>query len=208
MKIRLPGKRFIDSSAKEQLWDVGNEVLYEMCRKYPLHKEPKEILAKVWIIGRTYAAALERRREKDSSNEDFYKKKVVSSFQDSDLDEELAVLRRYKELTADSLREALKIHGNLTQRFYKITRLNKRSFSSKYLHFHCPDFFFIYDSRAAASLKQYVGHLPEEYENFIGKAEVDKAYAEFSYKCFFLLQEIRKKNPEYTVRQLDNLLLA
>ena len=46
------------------LWDVGNEVLYELCTKHPRHAEIPAVIAKVWLIGRSYAAAIERRRNK------------------------------------------------------------------------------------------------------------------------------------------------
>jgi hypothetical protein len=49
--------------AKEALslttWDVGNQILYDLCTAHPDHSRDDITIAKVWIIGRTYAAAIE-----------------------------------------------------------------------------------------------------------------------------------------------------
>ena len=43
-------------------WDFGNKVLYNMCKKNLYHNDPDIIVGKVWIIERSYAAAIERRK--------------------------------------------------------------------------------------------------------------------------------------------------
>ena len=42
-------------------WRIGNQVLYDLCSRYPMHKHPAEIVAKVWLIGRSYSASVERK---------------------------------------------------------------------------------------------------------------------------------------------------
>lgn len=42
-------------------WDLGNQVLYDVCRQNPDHTDEQAIIAKILLIGRTYAAAIERR---------------------------------------------------------------------------------------------------------------------------------------------------
>ena len=49
-------------------WNVGNKVLYDLCRERPLHTDTQAVLAKIWLIGRAYAAAIERRKNKTSNN--------------------------------------------------------------------------------------------------------------------------------------------
>ena len=44
-------------------WDLGNKILYDMCQQYPFHNKSSEVIAKVWLIGRSYAAAIERRKD-------------------------------------------------------------------------------------------------------------------------------------------------
>lgn len=46
-------------------WHIGDEVLYDMCRKYPAHDREDVIAAKAWLIGRAYAAAIERGAARD-----------------------------------------------------------------------------------------------------------------------------------------------
>ena len=44
------------------MWDYGNQVLYDMCRANPNLKQDQILIEKIWLIGRTYAAAIERQR--------------------------------------------------------------------------------------------------------------------------------------------------
>lgn len=64
--------------------------------------------------------------------------------------------KKYNYTMKDNIDKILYIHKFLTDLFYELTGLNKRSLASKYLHFHCPDLFFIYDSRAHSNLVQFV----------------------------------------------------
>ena len=43
-------------------WEYGNSVLYRMCKEQPEHKDIDVIVGKIWLIGRSYAAAIERRK--------------------------------------------------------------------------------------------------------------------------------------------------
>ena len=55
-------REFVEQSkVKGPRWAFGNEVLYRMCRESPLHEDPDVVVGKVWLIGRSYAAAIERR---------------------------------------------------------------------------------------------------------------------------------------------------
>jgi len=41
---------------------LGNGVLYDMCKEYADHIVPEAIYAKLWLIGRSYSAAIERNK--------------------------------------------------------------------------------------------------------------------------------------------------
>jgi hypothetical protein len=70
--MQLISRRDIDASRRPWPWDLGNSVLYDLCRKHPSHKTADEILAKVWLIGRSYAASIERRKNvKETVGRDF-----------------------------------------------------------------------------------------------------------------------------------------
>jgi len=49
-------------------WDLGNQTLYSLCQDHPMHDRDDVIIAKVWLIGRSYAAAVERRNMLRQSN--------------------------------------------------------------------------------------------------------------------------------------------
>jgi hypothetical protein len=53
-------------------WGFGNSILYDMCKRKPFHNQTDIIVGKIWIIGRSYAAAIERRRTVGNTNDDFY----------------------------------------------------------------------------------------------------------------------------------------
>jgi hypothetical protein len=48
----------------ETVWITANKVLYDICTKYPSHREKKEIAAKVWLISRSYMSGIERHSKK------------------------------------------------------------------------------------------------------------------------------------------------
>ena len=58
-------KNLINKCKLDNEWSLGNSVLYDLCKTYPTHKDKKSIVAKIWLIGRAYAAAIERRKKDD-----------------------------------------------------------------------------------------------------------------------------------------------
>lgn len=133
---------------EDSKWNYANSILYEMCSKNPLHIDADIIVGKIWLIGRSYAAAIERRKNKDENDDDDFYYEVVAPKMLSigeTLDERIAELNNYTVLTEEKLDLVLNTHKMLTDAFFDITELEKRSLASKYLHFHCPQMFFIYD---------------------------------------------------------------
>src|SRR5665213_1000982 len=80
-------REFVEASLDVQsVWDLGNNVLYKLCAEHPGHGDADVIIAKTWLIGRAYAAALERRRNADVWGDAFYVK-VAREFLDARLDD-------------------------------------------------------------------------------------------------------------------------
>lgn len=197
----------LDNCVNDKPWDLGNQVLYDLCANHFTHDTAEKILAKTWLIGRAYAAAIERRKNKNAINDNFYIDTVVPKFKDSRLDDILADLKR-KQLSADTLHDIIDAHYFLTKLLFEITELDKRSLSSKYLHFHLPNLFFIYDSRAVTAMRQFVKRLPKNLRALENKATVDGEYSTFVYKCFYFRQIIFEQYQVHlTPRQIDNLLI-
>lgn len=208
--MTLPTQEQIDNAKQVQVWDFGNAILYDMCSKNFRHVEDEKIVAKVLFIGRIYAAAVERRRnKKDDINDDFYIDTIVPTFRESKLDDLLNELSEYKELSVDCISPVLNVHSYLTNLLKRITDLEKRSFCSKYLHFHLPDLFFIYDSRAVIGLRQFTSRVPKDLKECIVIENVDTEYAKFFIKCFDLKRNIEDHyQTNITNRQLDNILIG
>ena len=173
---------------------LGNEVLYDLClnKKSKLygHKDVRRIQAKIWLIGRAYSAALERGNLGNKSKEVLYKEvgeKLVKYF------------NRINNLDPSTIWDALasKIFNN---------SWNKYSLASKYLHFHFPKKYFIYDSISNKQLKKLCRrlHIQIEGDNFCQK------YFNLCDKLLRKLENafrLKLNNPTpYKTRNLDILL--
>lgn len=193
---------------KTSPWDFGDGVLYDLCKANFYHQDPDKILSKVWLIGRAYSAAIERRKNKKTINDNFYINRVAPAFKDSIIDSVLADLKKLNELTIENIPLILNAHYYLTKLTENITDLKKRSFSSKYLHFHLPNLFFIYDSRVVGSLRQFIDRVPKSMDYLLESNSVDNEYAKFVCKCFVVRNNIKDKYKiDLTIRQFDNILI-
>jgi hypothetical protein len=188
-------------------WDFGNLLLYDLCRDYPSHSDDPTILAKVLLIGRVYAAAIERRHTEGGSrtSDRFYIDKVAPTIRHSGIDSWLERARQAPPGNPDTLRIVIEVHSKTTELFGKISGLQKRSLASKYLHFHLPQHFYIFDSRAQMAIRAFSGLLPRA-SRWNGAA--DPEYRKFAEKCFHLIEHCAGRfGLRLLPRQLDNLLL-
>jgi hypothetical protein len=193
-----------DALKKNRVWDLGNKVLYDLCSGHPHHKTDEEIIAKVWLIGRTYAAAIERRKIKtaDSEGDFFYEKIVAPNIKNSEIDEWFEEIRK-----TPTPEVAVKVHRNLTNLFLEISGLDKRSLASKYLHFHFKDLFFIYDARAVRAIANITERSQKVLVN-VADREADSAYKSFFQKCLWLQNDLKSllgKKP--SPREIDKIFL-
>jgi hypothetical protein len=187
-------------------WDLGNEVFYSLCREYPKRDRGDAIIAKVWLIGRSYAAAIERRKNADDASDDFYETIVVDTIKKSKLDQWLAALPDKMIDPWTELGSIITVHKRLMDLFSAMTGLEKRSLASKYLHFHRPDLFFIYDSRAREAISEVTPHL-KRIRNITSDGK-DWEYHSFCRRAQWLREEISKRfNKSLNPRQLDKILL-
>jgi hypothetical protein len=201
-------EKLLEQARAPKISDFGNQVLYDLCAgENFLHREPGIVCAKVWLIGRAYAAALERRKGAIGISDDFYEKEVVACFLRSNIDEWLLGLKSFDHIEDGNEFQILQTHKRLVERIkQELTRLKNISFASKYLHFHLPHVFFIYDGRASDALgplAKELGIAPpktksgddSDYARFFRKARVTKAKLEQEY------------GHAMSLRQFDNLLV-
>jgi len=187
-------------------WDLANKTLYHLCHKHPKHKNDEEIIAKVWTIGRTYSAAIERRKAHlEIQGYDFYPKCVAPCIRKSDIDKWFSSLKGIRSVDHNNLKHILEVHYNVINLFEKISGLKKRSLASKYLHFHFPDLFFLFDARAKKAIQMF-SNIISRSGRFDGKC--DKDYRKFCENCLQVRDHIKEQcGMTLTPRQLDNLLL-
>jgi hypothetical protein len=197
-------KEDIESAQGPRVWDLGNRVLYDLCRTHPDHKSDDVIIAKVWLIGRSYAAQIERRKNAREIGDDFYEKKVACAIRNSSIDLWITSL---KKADGPGSPKTIEVHKSLMELFRSIAGLGKRSLASKYLHFHRPDVFFIYDSRVRQSItKVFVPKLRRFPD--IETGACDPEYKDFVQRCMRLRNHISTSfGLTLTPRELDNLLI-
>lgn len=199
--------KHIDECLKPKAWDLGNRTLYKLCEDNFDHSTTEKIVAKTWLIGRSYSVALERVKEKKYSSDNFYTQHVAPEFKKSNLDFLINELK-LMEVNIENSSKILELHFYLMNVIRNITNMDKRSFASKYLHFHLPKLFFIYDTRAVLALKKIVPVLPIELKKYYKTLNFDSNYTDFLFRCLYL-QNIIASNHDIilTPRELDNLLL-
>ena len=184
-------------------WELANNVLYELCDKYPDHKDADEIVAKLWLIGRSYAAAIERRKNAIENGGDFYYETVAPAIisKGAALDSKIRMLK-----SSERLEDLFDTHAFLIEIFRTVTDMDKRSLASKYLHFHCPNTAYIYDSIASTALRKLVKKPYKiELNNF---DNYDYEYVDFCIRASELRQYIADEyGLHLTIRELDTLLL-
>jgi hypothetical protein len=193
----------VENVKKHWDWELATDTLLNLCKHHPKHERLDEIIAKVLLIGRSNAAAIERRRDIRVRG-DFYLERVGPIIEKANIDSWLA------ELDANSLPGcplSIIIHRKLEKLFFKIAKLSKRSLASKYLHFHFPEVFFIFDSRASRAIKLVTPRLKEIQDDY--EKPYDRTYKDFVRRCVWLRDDIHAKyNTWLSPRQIDRLLLA
>lgn len=195
----------VQTACSSSPWDLGNEVLYSLCRKHPTHVDQSAVIAKVWLIGRSYTASIERGRDKPVENDNFYVDTVAPQICASQIDQWLQQPASFSHPNAQSLPQILRTHARLTALFSQISGLDKRSLASKYLHFHMPNLFYIFDSRAVEAMRTLSGLVGHALRT---SPDADLEYGKFAQKCL-RLQNHATSSFGITMlpRGLHNLLL-
>ena len=191
-------------------WVISDLVLYGLCSTYPDHRNAKAVSAKMLLIGRAYAAAAERGRSKgenpQTSNDDFYTKQLPSALRGSQLDRIIEDIRSFERIDVENAHQVLRAHTELMRVLRQLTGMEKRSLASKYLHFHLPSLFFIYDSRACQALRSVSGR---HTERSALRGSADPEYMRFVSRALRFRDDLRSQFGEIlTPRQVDRVLLA
>lgn len=204
---QLIKKWMIKEARRTNQWTFGNAILYKLCAKHPRHSSAPKVVAKVWLIGRAYAAAIERVRAPNPEVKDFYLEVVAPSIVKSKIDCWLDALSGMR-LSQGNTAKILQVHRRVMDLFNGMMEMNKRSLASKYLHFHFPNLFFLYDTRvqrALGLLSPIVGRATRKPDG----DSYDNEYRKVFEKCLALREHIQDKHGvTLTPRQLDTLLIG
>jgi len=158
-----------------------------------------------FIIGRVYAASLERGESTNKNKGDlFYQEDVFIVFKD--FFKRRDIQRRLKRLTNKSKIDTIcYVHSNLVKSIKELRNLEKVSFASKYLHFHFPKAFYILDSRVKKVLPEL-----ERYLNLKSRLRYnDKSvYSKYVHRLQAVRDEIKTQTRiNLSIRELDSLLI-
>jgi hypothetical protein len=197
--------RFVKSTlSRQSAWDIGNQTLYGLCRKHPDHKSVEVVVAKMWLIGRSYASSIERRPHKRSTDgDDFYLDTVGPMIRRARLDSSFDAIRKLRQPNSTIV---LPVHKKLTDVFCEISGLEMRSLASKYLHFHFPRSVYIYDERASRAIRLIQPRVRLQAPRC---DSYDKAYARFVQGCGPFHEEMEQLlGRAVTPREVDTVLLA
>jgi hypothetical protein len=193
--------------ASANSWSIGNRVLYDLCQTYPGHDNVRAVVAKVWLIGRSYSAAIERHCKPLPSGAptDALYTRVAHLLKSSTLDSALRSLKKSGPHTETDLRVPVEIHYQMLRTLKPLTHRSPRSFASKYLHFHAPAWFFIYDSIASRGLRRLLGR---RRRSRLLRSIGDREYAHFVAGAWILRGDLVARGASLSMRELDIILLA
>ncbi len=194
-----------------RVYSKTDDVLYGMCKRWPNHKDLGIVQAKVRIIGRVYAAGLERQGKKDKLRGIYETIAGILHKKRPWIDLEIKGLNKFKTLAKPSYGRILSLHGNMVKilRDETRTKLNFRSFVSKYLHFHAP-IVPLFDSRASSTINRsdwYPWRDTNESIRIPKKKEYDPAYYRFFMQFVVYFSDLQEQKLDPSVRSADWYLI-
>jgi hypothetical protein len=184
------------------LWVVANETLYDLCRRNASHRAIPDVVAKLVLIGRSYAAPIERGA--GGAHLDIVYREAAIKLSKSGIDDKLSKLGHSACPTSDA---ALRIHVLVMECLPPKNGRPKcrRSVASKYLHFHRPEQFVLFDNRAVSAASKFV----RAESKGAPTVDHDRQYFRHAVKCEAIKAEIGQRiGIALNNRQIDELLLA
>ncbi len=195
----------VDYALGASPWDVSNKILYCLCQRYPKHETDQAIIAKILLIGRTYAAAIERRKNAQETSDHFYEAIVAEKIRKSNIDNWLSSLPNQILDLCQELGAVITVYKRVMDIFFNLTGLEKQALTSKYLHFYKPNLFFINDSRAKQAIFKITPRL--NYIGNIAANESESEYHDFCRRCQYLQNHVNDRiGKTLTPRQIDEVL--
>jgi hypothetical protein len=210
---KLVTRKTLDKATGENHIIFSDKIIYQMCANQLYHVDDDIIKGKLMMIGRVYAASIERTKKqlKLLPKEDFYLKIAAPTIRKSKIDKLIKEAKDAPGLHLESAPLFIGIHQELVDIFERISGKSNRSLASKYLHFHAPNKFFILDKFAKDGAKQFQLDVKNDVKRV--KTKLHKPIENTEYLRHFvtclkireLIKDFYKKSLD--PRQIDNLLL-
>lgn len=188
-------REFIADTLAQSILDPRTRALYELCFMHRHHFQDEIVADKLRMIVRLCA-------EHGFHVHGFSPEFAAHRLGQSGVDRWFAGLATAEQL---DLARVFEMHKRVMDVFVDQPEELARSLASKYLHFHFPELFFIYDSRVAQAAFQLGGGEC----GYLSRAEFDADYGRFFACCRKLTERLsgmagRRLNP----RELDRVLRA
>lgn len=197
-------RRHLGSALKEYDYEPGMQALYGLCKRYPRHDSQEATISKLWLIGRSHAAALERTREPDAHNSPY--RPTARRLATGRLDELLGQARKPRPaFSREHCEAAVAVVDYLAGEFHKTTGQWKQSLAAKYVHFHVPTV-PKYDSIADGAISALVSRadLSEDERRLWDRA----GYARYLARLVCARRRLKKARlGSLSARDLDVFLL-
>lgn len=158
--MKIPTQEELDAviQAFDESWGAVDEVLYRACREHPLHNDRRAIMCKMVVVGRCYAAGIERLVTPRKGEQAVDRIGDCLARHGAVIDGIIQGLPDPEApLTPAPMRIVVRQHGRLTRLLARHLTKGRypTSFVSKYLHFHRP-IVPIYDAYCLAGLTKAV----------------------------------------------------
>jgi hypothetical protein len=187
-------REFIADVLSRSILDPRSRALYDLCFFHRHHLRDELVADKLRLIGRLYAEY--------GAGLGFSPELGAHCLAKSPVDRWFSALSTAEQLDGWLL---LELHKRVMDVFFDLPEAEARSLASKYLHFHFPELFCIYDSRVEAA----VHAMGEGDCGFLAIGEHDPVYGRFHAGCRKLADRLapvigRRPSP----RELDRVLRA
>lgn len=214
---------------QEAAGGFGNTILYRMVKENLHHETPAVTKGKIGIIGRVYAAAVNRgagERNQENANLD---KKLIDHLAKKikrrhvAVDECIGECRKIKRVSYENIRYIIETHSFLNAiivdginewREYNGREVKDRSsFTSKYLHFHAPMAFFILDGIVEKELNTKLSKLNKKSSHKVISWPDDckeKHHTRYGKHCIKMLEyaSIKYEKHDWNPRLIDGHLMG
>lgn len=183
---------------------LGNDILYRMCSDYPNHNDLNVVHSKIWLVSYAYSTHLHRKSGSNALGN------VAKTLHVADIDSITSLCASIQSINLRNIHISIEVHAKICGILQSVLSVNPRSFVSKYLHFHYPNAFFMYDSKVVRNIrlqiKQHQG-APKKFDldKTVKLNNYDKNYMWYCLRAIYYRDTV-KNLPGASPREVDRYL--